>query len=204
MGNNYIDLPKVENNSQTGTVTSVGLSVPSALFTVTNSPVTSAGVLTLTLKTQVKNKVWAGPATGSDAAPTFRLLVAADLPAAGTTGQIQYNNAGAMGADTATTDGSGNITCFTLLGQSSVSSPDMYCANLNVEGSGICTIKMGQAFADTWNFNLPSDAGTAGGFLTSQGGGSTPMTWTKGASGSFTTADMKTVTVVNGLITAIV
>lgn len=62
-----------------GTVSSVGLSLPS-IFTVTNSPVTSTGTLTGTLNTQNDNLVWAGPATGAAAQPTFRLLVGADLP----------------------------------------------------------------------------------------------------------------------------
>lgn len=62
-----------------GSVTSVGLSLPD-IFSVSNSPVTSTGTLTATLATQAANKVFAGPATGSSAAPTFRSLVAADIP----------------------------------------------------------------------------------------------------------------------------
>ncbi len=62
-----------------GTVTSVALALP-AIFTVTNSPVTTSGTLTGTLATQAANLVWAGPTTGAAAAPTFRSLVAADIP----------------------------------------------------------------------------------------------------------------------------
>jgi hypothetical protein len=62
-----------------GTVTSVGLSLPSQ-FTVTGSPVTTAGTLTATLATQSANLVWAGPTTGAAAAPAFRSLVADDIP----------------------------------------------------------------------------------------------------------------------------
>lgn len=62
-----------------GTVTSVGLSLPS-IFTVSGSPVTSSGTLTGTLANQASNSVFAGPASGSAAAPTFRALVAADVP----------------------------------------------------------------------------------------------------------------------------
>lgn len=62
-----------------GTVTSVGLALP-GIFTISGSPVTSTGTLTGTLATQSANLVWAGPATGSAAAPTFRSLVGADLP----------------------------------------------------------------------------------------------------------------------------
>jgi hypothetical protein len=67
------------SSSGAGTVTSVGLSLPS-IFTVTGSPITNTGTLTATLNTEATNSVWAGPATGSAAAPTFRALVGADLP----------------------------------------------------------------------------------------------------------------------------
>lgn len=62
-----------------GTVTSVGLSLPN-LFIVSGSPVTSSGTLTAALATQTANQVFAGPTTGSAAAPAFRSLVAADIP----------------------------------------------------------------------------------------------------------------------------
>jgi hypothetical protein len=64
-----------------GTVTSVGLSVTGPLYTVTGSPVTGAGTLTATINTQAANLVFAGPSSGAAAAPTFRSLVAADMPA---------------------------------------------------------------------------------------------------------------------------
>lgn len=62
-----------------GSVTSVGLSLPN-IFTVSNSPVTSSGTLTATLATQQANYVFAGPTTGANAGPTFRALVAGDIP----------------------------------------------------------------------------------------------------------------------------
>jgi hypothetical protein len=66
----------------TGTgVTSVGLSMP-ADFTVTNSPVTSAGVLTATWASQAANLVLASP-NGSSGTPSFRSLANDDLPASG-------------------------------------------------------------------------------------------------------------------------
>ena len=67
------------SDAGSGTVTSVGLSLP-GLFTVTGSPVTTAGTLTAALATQQAARLFAGPATGGDAAPTFRALVATDLP----------------------------------------------------------------------------------------------------------------------------
>lgn len=62
-----------------GTVTSVALTVPNFL-SVSGSPVTTSGTLAVSLATQVANTVFAGPSNGVDAAPTFRTLVAADIP----------------------------------------------------------------------------------------------------------------------------
>jgi hypothetical protein len=62
-----------------GTVTSVGLALPS-IFSVTNSPVTTTGTLTGSLATQSANLVLAGPVSGGAAAPTFRAIVEADIP----------------------------------------------------------------------------------------------------------------------------
>ncbi len=61
-----------------GTVTSVGLDLPS-IFTVTVSPITTSGDLTATLTSQAANTVLAAP-NGSSGTPTFRALVAADIP----------------------------------------------------------------------------------------------------------------------------
>jgi hypothetical protein len=60
-------------------VTSVGLALPN-IFSVSGSPVTTTGTLTGSLATQDANKVFAGPGTGSAAAPIFRVLVADDIP----------------------------------------------------------------------------------------------------------------------------
>lgn len=63
-----------------GTVTSVGLSAPSVLFGITGSPVTTSGVISLNLNGQVQNTVFAAPVS-NNGYPTFRTLVAADIPA---------------------------------------------------------------------------------------------------------------------------
>ncbi len=62
----------------TGSVTSVGLSLPS-LFDVAGSPVTTSGTLSATLAAQAAGVVLAGPASGAAAAPTFRALTAGDV-----------------------------------------------------------------------------------------------------------------------------
>jgi len=69
--------PAADDNS--GTLTSVGLTLPS-IFSVTNSPLTANGTIAATLQSQTANTVFAAP-NGSAGAPTFRTLVAADIPA---------------------------------------------------------------------------------------------------------------------------
>jgi hypothetical protein len=62
-----------------GTVTSVGLGLPGE-FSVSGSPVTGSGTLAGAWVSQAANKVFAAP-DGSAGTPSFRLLVAADIPA---------------------------------------------------------------------------------------------------------------------------
>lgn len=66
-----------------GGLTSVGFADTSAtpIYTVTNSPLIANGTIDITLSTQVLHSVFAGPAGGGAAQPTFRALVAGDIPA---------------------------------------------------------------------------------------------------------------------------
>jgi hypothetical protein len=86
--------------SGAGTVTSVGLSAP-AIFSVAGSPVTTTGVLALTLATQTANTFLAGPTAGGAATPAFRAIIPADVPllvgdsgAGGTAGLVPAPSAG--------------------------------------------------------------------------------------------------------------
>lgn len=63
-----------------GTVTSVGLALPTSEFAISGSPVTSAGVLTGDWLAQPANRVFSGPTSGVDATPTFRSLTNQDIP----------------------------------------------------------------------------------------------------------------------------
>ncbi len=74
----YNGTTNVSIGTGTGSVTSVGLSLPSE-FNISNSPVTTSGTLTGAWADQTTNKVFAAP-NGSTGTPTFRLLVAADIP----------------------------------------------------------------------------------------------------------------------------
>lgn len=62
-----------------GTVTGVGLTLPS-IFTVTSPTITSSGTLSATLANQGANLIFAGPSSGAAVAPSFRTLVADDIP----------------------------------------------------------------------------------------------------------------------------
>lgn len=80
-GSGIIVTPGAGSITLTSTrVSSVAMTVPVAEFTVTGSPITTSGTLAVTKNTQPANTVWAGPVSGGAAQPTFRALVAADLP----------------------------------------------------------------------------------------------------------------------------
>lgn len=95
-----------------GTVTSVGLSLP-GVFSVSGSPVTGSGTLAASLASQLANTIWAAP-DGSSGAPTFRALVADDLPAsgvsAGTYPSVTVSDRGLVTAAATTIDGATAIS----------------------------------------------------------------------------------------------
>ena len=108
--------------ANTGTVTSVGLSLPPEL-TVSGSPITTNGTLTVGKASQTANFVFAAP-DGSPGAPSFRALAAADVPtlnqntsgtAANVTGTVAVANGG-TGATVA-------ATALSNLGGAPINSP---------------------------------------------------------------------------------
>ena len=148
-----------------GTVTSVGLSLPSQ-FTVTNSPVTSSGTLTGAWNNQTANFVLAGPTTGAAAAPTFRALVSGDIPSLSYVTSV---------TGTAPVVSSGGLT------------PAISMAAANTSTNGYLT-------STDWNtFNNKQPAGTyvtsvavasSNGFAGTSSGGATPtLTLTTSISG---------------------
>ncbi len=80
-----------------GTVSSVAFAAP-VEFTVTGSPITSSGTITLVKAAENANTVWAGPASGGPAQPTFRALTVNDIPSS----SLLHNNLGGKqgGTDT--------------------------------------------------------------------------------------------------------
>lgn len=63
-----------------GTVTSVAVGDLAPLFTSSVATPTVAASVSFALSTQTANRIFAGPASGAVATPTFRALVAADIP----------------------------------------------------------------------------------------------------------------------------
>jgi hypothetical protein len=78
-GNGTITIAASTGGTSSGTVTSVGLSLPS-IFVLSTSVITTSGTFTATLQTTSANYVFAGPTTGSATTPVFRALVSTDIP----------------------------------------------------------------------------------------------------------------------------
>lgn len=120
-----------------GTVTSVALTAPSQ-FTVTGSPVTTDGTLDFEWNNQVANRILAGPTTGADAAPTFRTLVANDIPGLPVDQIRNFTEERLLGWGETVT-GSGNGALISL-GTGFVWSGDTLNLSTNLQGwSGVAT-----------------------------------------------------------------
>lgn len=100
-----------EAGIQTVTVTE---STP--LSVVVNNPDEFTANITLTLDTQVANSVFAGPTTGSDAAPTFRTLVPADLPDATSSAKGIIQPGTGLAVSSGTLNHSNSVTAATKSG----------------------------------------------------------------------------------------
>lgn len=162
--------------SGTGTVTSVGLSLPS-IFSVSGSPVTTSGTLTGTLATQSANTVFAGPVSGPAAAPAFRAIVGDDLPAPGVAdfGGVLSSSASANQFATGINT-SGAVTyaqpaCTNLSDAAASCSTDATnAANITSGTLAIARGGTGEVTASAAiNALLPTQTGNSGKFLTTNG-----------------------------------
>lgn len=111
---NFLRADGTWNPAGTGSVSSVALSLPS-IFTVSGSPVTTAGTLTGSFNTQTANTVFSGPSSGGAATPTFRSLVAADIPTISGS-QVSGGTFGAVDGSALTSLNASNISSGTLSG----------------------------------------------------------------------------------------
>lgn len=144
------------SSSGGGSVSSVGFAAPS-IFTVSGSPVTASGTISLSLANQAANSVFAGPTTGVAANPSFRTLVAADIPALDaskvtmTTGKILGRTTAGNGSVEELTVGSGlsltgGVLSATATGAvTSVTSGNGYATVTNGTTTPTVTINVGTA-----------------------------------------------------------
>ncbi len=140
--------------ANTGTVTSVGLSMPSE-FSVTNSPVTTSGTLTVAKVSQTQKTFFAAP-NGADGEPTFRTIAASDVPtlnqnttgtAANVTGTVAIANGG-TGATVAATALS-NLGGAPLASPTFTGVPAAPTASAGTNTTQIATTAFVQAAVDT-------------------------------------------------------
>jgi hypothetical protein len=171
-----------------GTVTSVAMTVPSFL-SVSGSPITTSGTLAVSLATQTANLVFAGPTTGSAAAPTFRSLVASDIPSL--SGVYIPMSGSATPTGTYTFSGTINATGTFQLGSTTVTSSaaelnlvDGSVANTVVNSRAVIYGSSGQIAATTL---ATSGNATVGGDLT--------VTGSLTVNGSVSTINSTTITV---------
>jgi len=145
-----------------GTVTSVAFVGDGTILSTTPStPVTSTGNIIATLLTQTANTVLAGPTSGPAAAPTFRALVAADIPS----GYI-WSNLGAAAANLILAN-----TTFSTTWENTTSAAGYLFSNISAATSGgnfsspsvsiAGTLWTGAASAaDTWSLQNVIGAGS--------------------------------------------
>jgi len=126
-------------------IQSLAFTAPTSVFAVTGSPANKANsAISLSLNTQTANKVFASPSSGGAAVPTFRALVAADLPSltsvyvpySGATGDVTIgaHNVSAQSYIVSNTGGLGVIQLPTQSGTPSSPSSGIHDIYTNTAG----------------------------------------------------------------------
>ncbi len=167
-----------------GTVTSVGLSLPS-IFTVSNSPVTDSGTLTGTLASQTSNYVFAAPSSGNGT-PVFRALVAGDLPSIDLTSKVTGILPIANGGTGSSTKNFVDLTTTqTVVGAKTWSNLGTFSAGVNLSGSTSGYVGFAApATVTSYTLTLPSATGGNGQVLQTNGSG--VLSWVNAATGTVT------------------
>jgi hypothetical protein len=148
-----------------GTVTSVAMTVP-AFLSVSGSPITTSGTLAVSLSGTALPVINGG--TGAVSLTSNELVVAN-----GTSALSTISNPGAGRVLVSNTGAAPSFSSTPTLGVAGVTQ-----GSLNIAGSTSGTVSvLVQNAAGTYNFNLPTAAGTSGQPLLSGGGGATAMSF---------------------------
>ncbi len=102
--------------SQQAGIQTISVTESTPLSIAVTKPDNFSANLTITLDTQVANSIFAGPTTGSDATPTFRSLVPADLPDATETSKGVIIPGTGLSVTTGTLDHTNSVTGTTISG----------------------------------------------------------------------------------------
>lgn len=205
------NLPQIDTDGETikwvapgtlggGTVSSVDLALPS-IFTVSGNPVTTTGTLTAVLANQAPNLIFAGPPSGGAADPTFRSIVAADLPIGSTAGTVAAGNDARLhtqGTDLGTTSPTfqiqsgaagaklkNNAGAIELRNEADTAYADLVVKNLVVQGTTTTVNSEIVDIADnqiSLNSNFVAGTPTENGGIAIRRGSSTDasITWNEG------------------------
>lgn len=164
--------------SQVAGIQSITVTESTPFAVVVSNPTAFTSNLSLSLDTQVAASVFAGPATGSDAAPTFRSLLPTDLPDATasakgiiqpgtglavTSGTLNHSNA-VTGATVngITFDAQGHVTAASALPTSSV--PDLDATKITtgqfgtdrIADNAVTGVKLADSSVTAFGESLPT------------------------------------------------
>lgn len=159
-----------------GTVTSVALVDSTGLFTVTGSPVTGAGTLTLSAFASQNQNLFLASPNGSSGAPAFRAVVAADLPSTLTSGTAITNAALTTPALGVATGTSVNVTKDLITGLNAMGNVTG-ATNADLSLGNVISMTLTGAATFTWT-NGTASRGTEFTFVVTQDGtGGRIITW---------------------------
>ena len=123
LGGVYVNGQLQGAGSGSGTVTSVGLTLPPFMNVSGTNPITTSGTFVFGLANVSAGAVFAGPASGADAEPAFRLLATTDFASPDASGVLTSDGAGALSWEVAGVSGAN--TALSNLGTTAIN------ANLN-------------------------------------------------------------------------
>lgn len=151
-----VNSPGAIQISNTGVV-SVSLLLPAVVFSQTTSTVSTNGTLTATLAPQAARSFFAGPASGTNAAPTFRTMQFSDLPLFGGSGG---------GGQLIVSNSSGSSVIGNLIGTNGITISNNGAGNITLSGSGGTLTSVGLSIdGSEWTVAASPVTGTSGTLL---------------------------------------